>query len=243
MTAIRLPSGGRIDREKQLSFTYDGKAISAFEGDTIASALLAANHWIVGRSFKYHRPRGIWGAGVEEPNALVDIVIRSRNFPVSRATLEYVEDGMVVTTVNGAVDRAAILDKFANFIPAAFYYKTFMWPDWHLFEPKIREMAGLGRINQNMPETGRAEQINHHCDVLVVGGGPAGLMAASLAGKAGQSVLLVDYQPDLGGSLLHMSGEIEGQVAADWIANKTAEIEKFGGKILNSTTEIGRAHV
>ena len=138
MTAKRLPSGGRIDREKPVTFTFDGKSIPAFEGDTIASALLAANHWVVGRSFKYHRPRGIWGAGVEEPNALVDIEIGNRNFPVSRATTEFVEEGMVVTTVNGRVDRAAILDKFAKFIPAAFYYKTFMWPDWHLFEPSIR---------------------------------------------------------------------------------------------------------
>lgn len=239
MTAKRLPSGGRINRAKSVAFNFDGKPISAFEGDTIASALLAANHWVVGRSFKYHRPRGIWGAGVEEPNALVDIEIGNRNFPVSRATTEFVENGMVVTTVNGTVDRAAILDKFARFIPAAFYYKTFMWPDWHLFEPYIREMAGLGRINPDLPETGRAEQINHHCDVLIIGSGPAGLMAASLASKAGKSVLLVDNQRDLGGSLLHMDAEIEGQSAIDWIADRTNEIEKTGGKILKSTTAYG----
>lgn len=239
MTAKRLPSGGRIDREKPVSFTFDGKSISAFKGDTIASALLAANHWVVGRSFKYHRPRGIWGAGVEEPNALVDIEIGKRNFPVSRATTEFVEDGMVVTTVNGRIDRAAILDKFAKFIPAAFYYKTFMWPDWHLFEPHIRNMAGLGKINSDLPETGRAEQINHHCDVLVIGSGPAGLEAACLASKSGKSVLLVDNQPNPGGSLLHMDADTEGQSAADWIADKVSEIEKSGGKILKSTTAYG----
>ncbi|MFK5979233.1 MAG: sarcosine oxidase subunit alpha family protein [Rhizobiaceae bacterium] len=239
MTAKRLHSGSRIDRKKPIKFTFDGKLIPAFEGDTIASTLLAANNWVVGRSFKYHRPRGIWGAGVEEPNALVDIEFNNRNFPVSRATTEFVEDGMVVTTVNGHVDRAAILDKFAKFIPAAFYYKTFMWPDWHLFEPHIREMAGLGRINTDLPETGRAEQINHHCDVLVIGGGPAGLMAASMASKAGKSVLLVDNQRDPGGSLLHMDAKVEEQSADDWITDNIREIEKAGGKILQSTTAYG----
>jgi len=239
MTARRLSSSGQIDRSTKLSFTFNGVTVPAFEGDTIASALLAANIMVVGRSFKYHRPRGIWGAGVEEPNALVDIKIGNRNFPVSRATMEFVEDGMVVTTVNGAVDKAAILDKFAKFIPAAFYYKTFMWPDWHIFEPYIRQMAGLGRVDADLHEKGRAEHISHHCDVLVIGAGPAGLKVAELATTAGQSVLLVDDQRQLGGSLLHLDGEIEGQSPADWIARKSGSIKNAGGEILSNTTAFG----
>src|SRR5262249_26853658 len=187
-----------------LSFSFDGREIQAFAGDTVASALLANDVAVVGRSFKYHRPRGIWGAGVEEPNALVDI---AGGGPNMRATTEPVRQGLVASSVNAAPDahrdRYAIIDRFARFIPAAFYYKTFMWPNWHRFEPRIRAMAGLGKVDADWKALRPAAQVNHHCDVLVVGAGPAGLAAAMLAAEAHKSVMLVDEQPTLGGSLLY----------------------------------------
>jgi len=186
-----------------------------------------------------HRPRGLWGAGVEEPNALVDIAVDGRNFPVSRATMEPVVDGMVVTTVNGSRDRAAFLDRFARFIPAAFYYKTFMWPDWHLFEPTIRNMAGLGRVDPEAENAALSIQKNHHCDVLVIGGGPAGLATAREATSKGTSVLLVDDQQSLGGSLLHIAGNIENKPSDQWLDETVGQINASGGTVLSSTTAFG----
>src|SRR5690349_20571301 len=194
MSAERLPHGGSaIDRSRPLSFRFDGREIKAFAGDTIASALLANDVAVVGRSYKYHRPRGIWGAGVEEPNALVDLAGIAPNM---RATTEPARQGLMAASVNAAPDaerdRHAIIDRFARFIPAAFYYKTFMWPDWHRFEPPIRAMAGLGKVDAQWKAARPAAQVNHHCDLLVVGAGPAGLTAAMLAAQSGKSVMLVD---------------------------------------------------
>ena len=247
MTAARLSAGGSaIDRSRPVSFSFDGRTVEAFEGDTIASALLAADIAVVGRSFKYHRPRGIWGAGVEEPNALVDVGGSQRAAPNTRATTQPVCAGLVSTSVNAspnaAVDRNAFIDRFARFIPAAFYYKTFMWPDWHLFEPRIRAMAGLGKVDPNWKSRGPAEfaeQINHHCDVLVVGAGPAGLAAARLAAAAGKSVMLVDEQYRAGGSLLHRDAQIDGAPAAAWVEDTVAALEAAGHPVLSSTTAFG----
>ena len=244
MTAVRLSSGGSaIDRSHPISFSFDGRTVEAFEGDTIASALLAGDVAVVGRSFKYHRPRGIWGAGVEEPNALVDVGGSQRAAPNTRATTEPVRAGLVSTSVNAspnaAADRNAFIDRFSRFIPAAFYYKTFMWPDWHLFEPRIRAMAGLGRVDPDWKSPGPADQINHHCDVLVVGAGPAGLAAATLAAATGQSVMLVDEQSEPGGSLLHRDAEIDGGSSADWIKGTVAMLEAAGHPVLSSTTAFG----
>ncbi|MGB5801578.1 MAG: 2Fe-2S iron-sulfur cluster-binding protein, partial [Mesorhizobium sp.] len=137
MSARRLASGGsEIDRSRPLSFTFDGRGVQGFAGDTIASALLASGQRVVARSFKYHRPRGLWGAGVEEPNALIDVSRDGRHTPNARATTEAAQEGIAARSVNAVPnaesDRNAFLDRFARFIPAAFYYKTFMWPDWHL---------------------------------------------------------------------------------------------------------------
>ena len=147
--SFRLASGGcDIDRTRPLTFTFDGFRIDAYEGDTIASALLAADIAIVGRSFKYHRPRGVWGAGVEEPNAYVEVEIEGERLTNVRATTAGARAGMVVRSINAwpsaAGDRKGALDRIARFLPAAFYYKTFMWPDWKYFQPAIRAMAGLG---------------------------------------------------------------------------------------------------
>ncbi len=164
MSAARLASGGSdIDRSKPLTFSFDGRTVEGFAGDTIASTLLAGNQKIVARSFKYHRPRGIWGAGVEEPNALVDIETTRGHIPNARATTLPAENGVTVKSVNATPtalsDRNAFLDRFARFIPAAFYYKTFMWPDWHLFEPRVRAMAGLGVVDRDWKPARLADQI------------------------------------------------------------------------------------
>ncbi|MER9298918.1 2Fe-2S iron-sulfur cluster-binding protein [Mesorhizobium sp. M0621] len=243
MTASRLSTGGSaIDRSRPIRFSFDGATVHGYAGDTIASALLAGDVAVVGRSFKYHRPRGIWGAGVEEPNALVDIG-GLRAAPNTRATTEPARDGLVAKSVNATptalADRNAFLDHFARFIPAAFYYKTFMWPDWHRFEPRIRAMAGLGKVDADWTSPGTADQINHHCDVLVVGAGPAGLAAARLMSGAGQSVVLVDDQLRAGGSLGHRAAEIDGKPAAVWIEETVAELASAGHLILPSTTAFG----
>ncbi|MFA6155821.1 FAD-dependent oxidoreductase, partial [Mesorhizobium sp.] len=244
MTASRLATGGSaIDRSRPIRFSFDGTTVHGFAGDTIASALLAGDVAVVGRSFKYHRPRGIWGAGVEEPNALVDVGGSLPSTPNTRATTEPARDGLVARSVNATpsaqADRNAFLDRFARFIPAAFYYKTFMWPDWHMFEPRIRAMAGLGKVDTDWTSTGISDQINHHCDVLVVGAGPAGLAAARLAAGAGLSVTLVDDQRTPGGSLGHRTGEIDGKPAAIWVEETVAGLAGAGHLILPSTTAFG----
>jgi len=244
MSASRLAIGGSdIDRSRPLSFSFDGRRVEGFAGDTIASALLASGQAIVGRSFKYHRPRGIWGAGVEEPNALVDIESTTGRVPNARATTVPASDGIVVKSVNASptavADRNAVLDRFARFLPAAFYYKTFMWPDWHLFEPRIRAMAGLGVADHDWTPRPVADQINHHCDVLVVGAGPAGLAAAANAAAAGHSVVLVDERTHPGGSLRHRGGEVDGVEGVDWLEATVAKLKSGGQLVLSDTTAFG----
>lgn len=245
MSAFRLTKGGTIDRSKPLTFTFDGKAVAGFEGDTVASALIAGNIKIVGRSFKYHRPRGIWGFGSEEPNALIDLSGSASGSPNNRATVVAAQNGLVVRSVNNAPDAAndklAYLDRFSRFIPAAFYYKTFMFPDWHLFEPKVREMAGLGRIDPDWQKSGLATQRNAHPDLLMIGMGPAGLHAALAATEAGQTVMIADEKPVAGGSLLHRDQDtlIDGHQVADWIAATVARLKALGAVLLTDTTAFG----
>ncbi|MBK5568372.1 2Fe-2S iron-sulfur cluster-binding protein [Ensifer sp. SSB1] len=240
MTAWRTEDGTAIDRTRPLRFTFDGRVVEAYTGDTVASALLANGVAVVGRSFKYHRPRGLWGAGVEEPNALVDI---AGGMPNGRATQILAADGMVVRSVNAepsaANDRHAFLDAFSRFIPAAFYYKTFMFPDWHRFEPRIRQMAGLGTLDTNADGPGLAEQINHHCDVLVIGAGPWGLDAARSALRAGRRVVLCDDGARAGGSLLFHEEQMEGKPGAEWAENVVEELERAGVLVLTGTTAFG----
>ena len=244
MSGSRLGKGGsEIDRARPLAFTFDGRRVEGFAGDTIASALLASGQRIVGRSFKYHRPRGIWGAGVEEPNALVDMETTAGRIPNARATTQPALDGVVVRSVNAApsaaADRNAFLDRFARFIPAAFYYKTFMWPNWLMFEPRIRAMAGLGTVDPAWRLQTTADQVNHHCDVLVVGAGPAGLAAATRAARAGHSVMLVDEQARPGGSLRHRSGQIDGRPGHGWAEETVAGLLGDGHAVLPRTTAFG----
>ena len=243
MSGFRLPAGGAVDRGRPLAFTFDGKPFLGFQGDSIASALLANGVRVVGRSFKYHRPRGIWGAWTEDPNAIVDVTRSGRTTPNLRATVEPLDNDLAVRSVNAlptaAADRAALLDRLSAFMPAGFYYKTFLWPRWETFEPAIRAMAGLGRVDPDNRPLANNPQFNARCDVLVVGAGPAGLAAANAAARAGRVVILLDDRADIGGQLVHRGGAIEGGDWREWASSVRAEVEASGGRVMTSTTAYG----
>ena len=228
--AYRLASGGRIDRARPLQFTFDGRSYSGFQGDTLASALLANDVRLVGRSFKYHRPRGILSAGSEEPNALVELRSRARREPNTRATTIELYDGLEAASQNRwpslKFDLLSLSAPLAPFMGAGFYYKTFMWPAsfWEkLYEPLIRRAAGLGRAaGESDPDD--YEKAFLHCDVLVIGAGPAGLAAALAAGRSGARVVLCDESFEFGGSLLSERYVIDGAPADRWAASVVAEL-------------------
>ena len=234
--------GAVIDRSKPLRFSFDGQSYEGFQGDTIASALLANGVRVVGRSFKYHRPRGLWGAWVDEPNAILSVSLNGRELPNCLATTTPLEDGMETRAVNAwpsaRNDIKGGLDLFSRFLGAGFYYKTFIWPDWHLFEPAIRKMAGLGAISPDHLDDYVSDQLHDHCDTLVIGGSAAGLAAARTAAEAGQNVVLVDDHPQLGGSLFQAGG-VEGVTAPEWITAQENAIRGAGGRILTRTTAYG----
>src|SRR5437868_9293729 len=227
---FRLPSGGLIDRSQTLRFRFDGEAATGFAGDTLASALLAKGTRIVGRSFKYHRPRGILTAGSEEPNALVELRTGARREPNTRATTVELYDGLEARSQNRwpslDFDVMALNGLFAPLLVAGFYYKTFMWPArlWErLYEPMIRRTAGLGRAS-GAPDPDTYEKAFAFCDVLIIGGGAAGLTAALAAGRAGARVILADDDACLGGRLLAERQEIDGRPALDWVTTSEAEL-------------------
>jgi len=246
MTGFRLPRGGRIDRTSTLRFTFDGRAMKGHPGDTLASALLANGVRIVGRSFKYHRPRGVLTAGSSEPNALVTLGAGARSEPNTRATMVELSDGLIARSQNcwptAAFDIGAINGLLSPFLSAGFYYKTFMWPAplWEkLYEPLIRKAAGLGRAGKE-PDPDRYEKSWAHCDLLVVGAGPAGLGAALTAGRAGAHVILVDEDREPGGSLLSESGEVAGRQASAFLADLVEELGSLPHvRVLTRTTAIG----
>ncbi|MFK0277605.1 sarcosine oxidase subunit alpha [Ensifer sp. NPDC090286] len=230
MGANRIPGVGRLTPARTARFTFDGRTLTALEGDTVASALLANGIHLVGRSFKYHRPRGILSAGAEEPNALMDVSRdAARRQPNVRATVQEVFDGMKVESQNRwpslAFDIGGLNDLMSPFFAAGFYYKTFMWPKaaWHaIYEPFIRRAAGLGVAPTEADPDHYASRYAH-CDVLVIGGGVAGLSAALAAAKAGAKVIICDEQPEMGGALRYESGTtIDGKDGWDW-AQETAK--------------------
>ncbi|PCJ76411.1 MAG: sarcosine oxidase subunit alpha [Rhodobacteraceae bacterium] len=230
--SARLTSGGSvIDRDTSVSFTFNGKQFKGHKGDTLASALLANGQTLVGRSFKYHRPRGIMASGVEEPNALVNMGEGSRFEPNQRTTTTEVFEGLTAKSQNHwpslEFDIGAINNKVPRLLPAGFYYKTFMKPQWawkHLFEPIIRHSAGLGNAPK-VADADRYEYFYAYVDVLIVGGGMAGLAAAREAGKSGAKVLLMEQTATLGGRLAVDGAVIDGETSADWIAQIIAELE------------------
>ncbi|MEM7359147.1 MAG: sarcosine oxidase subunit alpha [Pseudomonadota bacterium] len=225
----RLQSGGRINRDQKINFSFDGKPCVGYQGDTIASALLANGISTVGRSWKYHRPRGIVGDGAEEPNALFQIEDGAHTIPNVRGTQAEIYEGMVVKSTNAwpslKFDLLSVNGLFARFLPAGFYYKTFMWPQkfWMAYEHMIRKASGLGE-SPRLPDQDHYEKTNAHCDVLVVGSGPAGLMAALTAGRAGARVILADEQAEFGGRLLSDRSQINGKPAAEWVSAVVAEL-------------------
>ncbi len=233
----------KVNLNKPLSFTFDGKSYQGFAGDTLASALLANGVKVVARSFKYGRPRGIIGAGAEEPNALVQIDTGARTTPDLKATQVELYEGLVAGRTSGwpslAFDLKSVGGKFSRFMPAGFYYKTFKAPVkmWPIYENIIRRAAGYGK-SPIEADTETYDHQHHHVDLLVVGGGATGLLAALLAGRSGVKVLLVDDQSELGGYLLSMPNvKIGGLTAQNWSANIIAELASLPNvTILTRTT-------
>ncbi|WAF86339.1 sarcosine oxidase subunit alpha [Metapseudomonas otitidis] len=227
----RLPKGGRVERGQPLTFTFNGQNYQGYAGDTLASALLANGVDVVGRSFKYSRPRGIVAAGAEEPNAILQLgSTEQAQVPNIRATQQALYGGLVASSTNGwpsvNTDLMGILGKVGGgMMPPGFYYKTFMYPQnlWLTYEKYIRKAAGLGRSPTEV-DPDIYDHLNQHCDVLVVGAGPAGLAAALAAGRSGARVILADEQEEFGGSLLDTRETLDGKPAAEWVAKALAEL-------------------
>jgi sarcosine oxidase subunit alpha len=247
MAAKRLAEGGRIDRKRALSFTWDGRTMNGYCGDSVAAALLANNESILGRSFKYHRPRGIMSAGVEESGAMITIGEGNRTDPNVKATMQELYEGLVASGQNAwpnvRFDVGSVNSIFGQFLTAGFYYKTFMGPEsfmgggtkfWMYCEKIIRKAAGMGEASRD-PDPDSYDHAHGFCDVLVVGAGAAGLTAAAIAAKAGLDVLLVEQDARLGGDLLNQPESVSEQQRLNLID----EIEKAGVRIMTRTTAFG----
>lgn len=216
-----------VDTSNPITFTFDGKRYRAYQGDTLASALLANGVKRVGRSFKFHRPRGLLAAGREEPNALVQLERDGFDEPNARATTVPLYPGLKARSQNAWPsvdwDIFSVLGFFQRLLPASFYYKSMMWPNWHVYEGLVRRMAGLGKAPKS-EDAQHYHKRNLHCEVLICGAGPAGLAAALAAGRSGLRVVLMDEQETLGGSLLFQPCHIDGQTSAHWLAETLAEL-------------------
>jgi sarcosine oxidase subunit alpha len=245
---FRIKGAGRLTPARTARFTFDGKSYTALEGDTVASALLAHGVHLLGRSFKYHRPRGILSAGPEEPNALIDVSRdAARRQPNVRATVQEVFDGAKIASQNRwpslKFDVGAVNNLFSPFFAAGFYYKTFMWPReaWvKIYEPFIRRAAGLG-VAPTEEDPDHYANRYAHCDVLIAGAGVAGLTAALSAAATGQSVFLVDEQPEVGGALHYDAATtIDGQNGYDWAQATAAKLKAMPNvTVLTRTTVFG----
>ena len=242
----RLPSGGLVDRSRTIWFEFDGQDFAGHPGDTLASALLANGVRLTGRSFKYHRPRGILTAGSEEPNALVELRTGPRREANTKATMVELYNGLEASSQNRwpslNFDVMAINSLLSPVIVAGFYYKTFMWPAalWEkLYEPVIRRAAGLGRASDDAdPDT--YEKANAFCDVLVIGGGPAGLAAALSAARSGARVILADENFALGGRCIDDNAPINDEAPSEWVAAVEAELSQMKDvRIMRRTTVFG----
>ena len=235
----RLHKGGHINRQKQLNFTFNGSLYQGYEGDTLASALLANDVHLIGRGMKFHRPRGILSAGPEEPNGLVKLGQGGREEPNARATTQPLYEGLVAESQNCwpsvKWDVGALLDFCSSLWPAGFYNKTFIWPNWHWYEHFVRRAAGLGTLpTEDDPDTYSHRYA--HCDYLICGGGWAGLEAAHNMAKSGQRVMVVEQSADWGGSLLGSSNQ-------DDITQLQKTLRELHGManvtLLNSATAVG----
>jgi sarcosine oxidase subunit alpha len=241
---FRLAQGGVIERGQKLSFSFDGRVLTGLAGDTLASALLANGVHLVGRSFKYHRPRGILTAGAEEPNALVELREGARREPNTKATTIELYDGLSATSQNRwpslEFDMMAVNGLFSKLFVAGFYYKTFMWPPaaWErLFEPLIRRAAGLGRLATE-PDPDTYEKAHAFCDVLVAGGGIAGLSAALVAARAGARVIITESDSVFGGRLLSERETLDGESGQALAARLVAELASLNVRLMPRTSII-----
>ena len=244
MTGFRIPNGGLIDRDTELNFKFDGKSYTGHQGDTLASALIANGVHLMGRSFKYHRPRGVISAGASEPNALVELREGGRKEANTRATMVELYDGLAARSQNRwpslNFDVGAVTSLASSIFVAGFYYKTFMWPKnfWEkIYEPLIRKAAGLGTASKEA-DPDAYEKSYTHCDLLVIGSGPSGLMATLTAARSGARVILADEGSRLGGSLLFENEEIAGQSGYDWAQTVLAELTSLPNVTLMPRTTI-----
>ncbi len=244
MVGFRLSNAGRIDRKVPVNFTFDGKSFTGFKGDTLASALIANGVHLMGRSFKYHRPRGVISAGSSEPNALVELRQGSRTEPNTRATMVELYDDLVAKSQNRwpslNFDLNAVNSLASSIFVAGFYYKTFMWPKsfWEkIYEPLIRKAAGLGTASK-LADPDLYEKAYAHCEVLVIGSGPSGLMAALSAARSGARVILADEQFELGGSLLFENEEIDSRHGHEWAQGVIAELAAMSNVTLMPRTTV-----
>jgi len=238
-------ASARINRDSSLWFTFNGRRYEGHEGDTLASALVANGVQLVGRSFKYHRPRGLFGSGPEEPSALVQVGSGAHTLPNLRATQVDLYEGLVADSVNAwpsvNFDVGIVNDLMSRLLPAGFYYKTFMWPAswWMVYEHVIRRAAGLG-VAPDQADPDVYDHMYGHCDVLIAGGGPAGLAAALAAGRTGARVIIADEQFELGGSLLFSRAEVNDKSGAEWLASALAELAAMPEvRIMPRTTAFG----
>jgi len=240
----RLDKGGYIKRDKKISFKFNGKKYLGYKGDTLASALLANGVHLVGRSFKYHRPRGFIGAGVDEPNAKVQLYSGAKTEPNAVATEVELVEGLVAKSQNCfpsvSFDFGAINNFLNKFFPAGFYYKTFMWPKnfWYkIYEPVIRRAAGLG-VAPLKPDPDRYEHKYEYCDVLVVGSGPSGLASALSAAKNGARVILAEDKTRFGGSLLTDEVTIGNKKGKDWAIETIEELKSMPNVIVKKRSQV-----
>jgi heterotetrameric sarcosine oxidase alpha subunit len=246
MQPFRVAASGLVDRSRALRFTFDGQGYAGHPGDTLASALLANGVRLVGRSFKYHRPRGILSAGPEEPNALAELRTGARREPNTRMTVAELFDGLEAASQNRwptlRHDVLAVNSLLSPVLAAGFYYKTFMWPAsfWEkVYEPMIRRAAGLGRLSGE-EDPDHYEKASAFCDVLVVGSGPAGLMAALSAARAGARVILCEEDFVLGGRAVADARFLGGQTGAGWAETVEAELRACPEvRIMRRTAVVG----
>ena len=240
----RLNTVGLINRDKPISFNFNGKEYQGYEGDTLASALLANGVHLIGRSFKYHRPRGFLGAGVDEPNAKLQVTINGYSEPNINATEIELVDGLSATSQNCwpsvEFDVGAINNFLKRFFPAGFYYKTFMWPKsfWYkIYEPFIRKAAGLG-VASLEKDNERYEHKFEYCDLLVTGSGPSGLASAYAAAKNGAKVILAEDKPRYGGTLLTDEVSIDNMSGKDWSEKIISELKTMPNVTLKNRSQV-----
>ena len=241
---FRLDQGGLINRNKKISFTFNGKKYFGYEGDTLASALLANGVHLVGRSFKYHRPRGFFGAGVDEPYAIVQMNRNNEVDPNVRATEQELFEGLEAKSVNCwpnvNFDIGAINNFLNKFFPAGFYYKTFMWPKsfWYkIYEPIIRKAAGFGAASIKHDKE-RYEHKYEYCDLLIAGTGPSGLASAYAAAKNGAKVILAEDKSRYGGSLLTSEVTIGNQSGQEWAEQIISELKSMPNVIVKNRSQV-----